>query len=186
MVPKQYIPPQQLVRDSFALARRIVDSGYRPDALLVLWRGGTPVGIVIHEFLLYKGIDAYHTVVKATSYNGIERRSEPVIENLDHVMAAIMPNSNVLVIDDIFDSGRTLQKVCRHLGAITPHVRTATLYVRDGHNETDLEPDFFHSTTDQWIVFPHELIGLTLEDIRSKDPYIHGVVTQQNKRETQE
>ena len=176
MTAKLYIPPEQLVRDSFKLARTIYDSGFRPDVILVLWRGGTPVGIVIHEFLLYKGIETFHTVVKAESYTGIERRGEPSVENLDRVIQAILPDSRILVIDDIFDTGRTLRKVCHALSRITPHVKTATLYVREGHNESNLEPDYFHSTTDQWIVFPHELMGLTAEEIQEKDPIIHDLV----------
>jgi hypoxanthine phosphoribosyltransferase len=59
MVEKEFIRADDLVRESFDLAKRIYDSGFIPDVLLVLWRGGTPVGIVIHEFLLYKGIETY-------------------------------------------------------------------------------------------------------------------------------
>jgi len=65
MAEKEYIGADELVRDSFELAARIYASGYRPDVILVLWRGGTPVGIVVHEFLLYKGVETYHTAVKA-------------------------------------------------------------------------------------------------------------------------
>ena len=74
MSEKEFISPTDLIRDSFALAKQIYDSGYRPDVLLVLWRGGTPVGVVVHEYLLFKNIRTYHTAVKATSYSGIDRR----------------------------------------------------------------------------------------------------------------
>jgi hypoxanthine phosphoribosyltransferase len=39
---KEYISANEFVRDAFTLARDIYESGYRPDVLLVLWRGGTP------------------------------------------------------------------------------------------------------------------------------------------------
>jgi len=61
---KEFIRADALFRDAFTLARRVYDSGFNPEALVVLWRGGTPVGMVIHEFLLYKGIRTYHIRTK--------------------------------------------------------------------------------------------------------------------------
>lgn len=175
MTDKEYVRADELVRDAFRLARVIYDSGFRPDVLIVLWRGGTPVGIVIHEFLLYKGIRTYHTAVKAESYSGIEERVEPRIENFDAVLAAVRPGSRVLVVDDIFDTGATLKLVCDRLRAVTPHVRTATLYYKPGNNRTSLTPDFYMRLTDRWIVFPHELMGLAPEEILRKDPSLRDV-----------
>ena len=157
-----------LVRDSFSLAGQIHESGYRPDVILVLWRGGTPVGIVVHEFLLFKGIETYHTVVKAESYSGIGKRSEVRIENLDHVLDRLDAESRVLVVDDIFDTGWTIQEVKSVLSVKTQRVKVATLYQREGHNQTDIVPDFCYRETDRWIVFPHELMDLSPEEIRMK------------------
>jgi len=173
---KEFVQANDLVRDSFVLARRIFDSGFIPEAIVVLWRGGTPVGIVIHEFLLHKGIRTYHTAVKAESYTGIEQRVEPLIENLDGVLARIAPDTRVLVVDDIFDSGCTLKKVCDLLAPRTRNVRIATLYYKDGNSRVDIVPDFYLRKTDRWIVFPHELMDLSAEEIRQKDPFIHDLL----------
>jgi hypoxanthine phosphoribosyltransferase len=173
---KEYIDPRELLRDSFLLARRIYDSGYRPTVILVLWRGGTPIGIVVHEFFAYKGIDTYHTVIKAESYVGIEQRIEPRIENLDRIVEAIPEDARVLIVDDIFDSGHTVRAVRDALAEKTGQVRIATLYVRKGHNRTDLKPDFFVRESNRWLVFPHELSGLTPEEIASKEPAIGDIV----------
>jgi len=170
MDEKIYIRPDDLLRDSFLLARLIYRSGFHPQVLLVLWRGGTPVGIAVHEFLLYKGIAADHTVVKAESYTGVEQRIEPRIESLEPLLARLSPDSRVLVIDDIFDTGCTLSAVCAALRTKTPHVRTATLYARQGHSRTALRPDYCLRETDRWVVFPHELAGLTPEEILRKHP----------------
>ncbi len=172
MPNKAYVQANDLVRDAFRLARRIYDSGYRPDVILVLWRGGTPVGIVVHEFLLYKGVQAYHTAVKAVSYTGIEQRTTPVIEHMDAVLETLPPDSRVLVVDDIFDTGQTLRAVRDQLLPRTSQIRFATLYYKTGANQTDLEPDYFLRETADWIVFPHELLDLTPEEIRRKDPVI--------------
>ncbi len=172
MVEKEFIRADDLVRESFALAKRIYDSGFIPDVLLVLWRGGTPVGIVIHEFLLYKGVETYHTALKAVSYTGIGKRVEPMIENVDALMKHLTPDSKVLVIDDIFDSGSTMKKVVEELGGLVAELKLATLYYKSEANTTDIVPDFYGRETDRWIVFPHELLGLSVSEIRAKDRVI--------------
>ncbi len=177
MAEKEYISANELVRDSFLLASRIYESGYRPDVILVLWRGGTPVGVVVHEFLLYKGVETYHTAVKAVSYTGIEKRTMPVIEHMDAVLERIDAGARVLVVDDIFDTGNTLKEVSACLRGKVSDVRFATLYYKEGTNETDIEPDFYLRKTRDWIVFPHELMDLTLDEIRSKDAFVYNLVT---------
>ena len=176
MVEKEFIRADDLVRDSFQLARRIYDSGFIPDVLLVLWRGGTPVGIVIHEFLLYKGIETYHTAIKAVSYTGIGKRMEPVIENVEALLKNVTPNSKLLVIDDIFDSGSTMKKVVEVLGPLVQEIKIATLYYKKEANTTDIVPDFYGRKTNRWIVFPHELMGLTTAEIRAKDHVISDMI----------
>jgi uncharacterized protein len=176
MSPKEFLSPDALVRDSFRLARSIYDSGYRPDTLLVLWRGGTPVGIIVHEFLHYKGIRTYHTVVKVESYDGIEKRGEPKIENLDAALPRIEPGSRVLIVDDIFDSGCTVKAVRDQLLPRTRHVAVATLYRKVGQHQTDREPDFVVKDTDRWIVFPHELMDLSPDEIRMKGESVSDLV----------
>ncbi len=172
MTEKVFVKADDLVRDSFDLARSIYDSGFIPDVLLVLWRGGTPVGVVIHEFLLYKGIDTYHTVIKSESYTGVDQRREPQLECVAHVLEHVTASSKVLVVDDIFDSGSTMQKVVGELLPRVAEIKIATLYYKRDANVTDLTPDFFHRETDRWIVFPHELMGLTSDEIRAKDPSV--------------
>jgi hypoxanthine phosphoribosyltransferase len=167
---KLFVRADDLLRDSFELAAAIHKSGYRPEILLVLWRGGTPVGVAVHEFLLYKGIVTYHTAVKAMSYVGIDQRIEPRVEHLEPVLEDIRPGQRVLIIDDIFDTGCTVRHVRDRLRPRTSEIRVATLYYKPGNNRTDIVPDFYLRETNRWIVFPHELVDLTAEDIRTKDP----------------
>lgn len=172
MLKKVFITPDQLVRDSFRLARSVYDSGFRPDVLLALWRGGSPVGIVVHEFLLYLGVPTYHTAIKVDTYDGIGRRRKPRLERCGHVLKRLGPDTRVLVVDDIYDSGDTLTAVRARLGARTPHVRTATVYCKNGRNACEGGPDYYVRATRNWLVFPHELVGLTPREIRRKAPYL--------------
>jgi uncharacterized protein len=173
---KKFLQANELVQDSFTLAKMIYDSGYRPEVLLVIWRGGTPVGIVLHEFLLYKGVATYHAVVKAESYTGVDKRRPPLVENLESVMEKLGKDAKVLLVDDIFDTGLTLATVADRLSAVTRNVKMATLYYKAGRNQTPREPDFHLKTAEEWIVFPHELVDLSLEEIRAKDPYVYGLL----------
>ena len=173
MPPKTYLFANDITRDSFVLARNIYDSGFRPDAVLALWRGGTPIGIAIQEFLKVKGVKCYHTAVKCTSYTGIEESGEPVVENIESVMRNIGPDTKVLVVDDIFDTGRTAKCMRDVLTRRTPYVRIATLYFKPSRNTTDMVPDYYVHSTDKWIVFPHEIDGLTEDEIREKDAFLH-------------
>ena len=56
MAEKQYIEAQQLLDDSFKLGLQILESGFRPDYIIGVWRGGTPVGIAVQEILDHLGI----------------------------------------------------------------------------------------------------------------------------------
>ena len=174
-IKKTFITADSLFTDSFRLAKKIYDSGYRPDVILVLWRGGTPVGIVVHEFLLLKGIKSYHTAIKAESYTGIGKRMPPVIENLKLITKNIKKNACVLVIDDIFDTGKTMDCVRKALKYKTRNVKTSALYLR-GDTKSRFLPDFYMRETFNWIVFPHELIDLTKQEIKKKGTLISKLV----------
>ena len=176
MDDKVYLDSNGVTRDSFALARKIYDSGFRPDVVIALWRGGTPVGIAVHEFLHYKGIECYHTAVKTCAYTGIGQCREPVSENMDYVLDRIGPGTKVLVVDDIFDSGATIRAVRARLGGTQAEVRVATPYFKPRRNTAGFGPDFYLREVDAWLVFPHELLGLTPEEIRRKDPEIHALL----------
>ncbi len=175
MIRKKFITPSSLLLDSFRLASKIFLSGFIPDVILVMWRGGTPVGIVVHEFFLYKGIRTYHTVVKAESYTGIEKRIKPVIENLPTVLENIPRNSRVLIVDDIFDTGQTLSAVCKTLRRKTRLIKTAALYYRK-RKDCRTTPDFFIRKADRWIVFPHELEGLNRRELLKKSKTIFRII----------
>lgn len=130
-----------------ALASDVLRSGFRPDVVIAIARGG----------LLLAGAIAYALGTKACGsinvefYSGIdERLPEPVLHPpmLD---APALGGKRVLLVDDVSDSGRTLAKVVAIIRDEGAEVRTATLYTK---SHTVLEPDFEYRRTDDWIVFP--------------------------------
>ncbi len=95
---------------------------------------------------------------------------------MDYVLDRIGPGTKVLVVDDIFDSGATIRAVRERLGRTRAEIRVATLYFKPRRNTAGSGPDFFLREVDSWLVFPHELMGLTPEEIRRKDPEIHALL----------
>ena len=67
---KRFISPQQLMEDSLELGRQILASGFRPDYIVGVWRGGTPVGIMVQELLDFYGIHTDHISIRTSSYAG--------------------------------------------------------------------------------------------------------------------
>ena len=53
---KLFISADELLKDSFKLAWMIFESGFRPNYIVGVWRGGAPVGIAIQEFLIVLGV----------------------------------------------------------------------------------------------------------------------------------
>src|SRR4029450_10145112 len=68
---KIYITASSLLQDSFRLAAKIHRSGFRPDFIVGIWRGGTPVGIAIQEYFEYVGVRPDHIAVRTSACVGV-------------------------------------------------------------------------------------------------------------------
>ncbi len=172
---KHYINPQQLLADAYALAWQVFESGFRPSWVVGVWRGGTPVGIAVHELLHVLGVGADHTAIRTSSYSGIGQREDAVqVNGLEHLTPTLTRADALLLVDDVYDTGLSLQQVIGDLqqacGPDTPEVRIATPYFKPDNNRTRFTPDYFLHTTDQWLVFPHELDGLSMAEIAANKP----------------
>lgn len=177
MSAKTYVSANDYLRDSWRLARLVLDSGWLPDDLIALWRGGAPVGVAVHEFLHYHGLRPRHRVLKCQSYTGIEARSHHVaFENAEAVFDSVVRGSRVLVIDDVLDSGNTARAMLERLAPLGADVRLATVYWKPNPEQAGLRPDYYVREAHEWIVFPHELDGLTPEEVHLKDPVLRGLL----------
>ncbi len=180
---KRYITPQQLLTDAFALAWQVFDSGFRPTCIVGVWRGGTPVAIAVHELLQVLGVEADHTAIRTRSYTGIGQRDDAVqVDGLDYLTRNFGGDDALLLVDDVYDSGLSLAQVradlARICGPDTPAIRIATPYFKPGNNRSGCDPDYFLHTTDDWLVFPHELEGLTLAELAANKPELAALLPQ--------
>ena len=68
------------------------------------------------------------------------------------------------------DPVNTIYSVKRFIGRnfYSREVKVATVYYKPARNRTGGKPDFFVEETDDWLVFPHEICGLTDDEIRTK------------------
>lgn len=169
---KVFIDARTLLIDSVKLARLVWDDGYRPNYLIGVWRGGTPPGVAIHEFLRTRGLEPYHTTIKTQSYSGMRRGEGGVdIKGLGHVIDVINATDRVLIVDDVFDTGHTmvaiLDEIARLARRNAPECRVATVYYKPENNETEFEPHYYTAADNRWIVFPHEIDGLTDDELRT-------------------
>jgi hypoxanthine phosphoribosyltransferase len=165
-----------LLRDSIRLGLQVVRSGFRPSFLVGIWRGGAPIGIAVQEVLEYNGIDCDHIAIRTSSYTGIDQQARTVrVHAVDYLVSALNAEDGLLLIDDVFDSGRSLEAILAELKRrcrrnLPEQVRIATVYYKPARNRSALQPHFYVHATDQWLVFPHEMHGLTREEILRHKP----------------
>ncbi len=175
MLKKDYISAEKLLDDAFRLGVSIIESGYRPDCIVGVWRGGTPIAIAVQELMEYCGFKTDHIAIRTSYYTGIDKHSEEVaVHGLEYITSRIKADQSILIIDDVFDTGMSMQQTVfeldRKYQGDSPEVKLAAPYFKPKNNQTKLKPDYYLYETDNWLVFPHELQGLSLEEILTQKP----------------
>ncbi len=171
---KHFIGARELLADSFRLGMQVYESGFRPSFIVGIWRGGSPVGIAVQELLDYFDIETDHIAIRTSLYSGInERRKRVRVHGLGYVLENISHEDELLIVDDVWDTGRSIKAVIdklRHKARrnAPADIRVATVYFKPAMSEVNSRPDYCVHETDEWLVFPHELKGLSLDEIRSK------------------
>ncbi|MCP5104498.1 MAG: hypoxanthine phosphoribosyltransferase [bacterium] len=190
MVEKIYISAQELLEDSFQLGLNIFKSGFRPGFIVGIWRGGTPVGIAVQELLDFHGVSTDHISIRTSAYEGINQRKRQIrVHGLDYIVSSINSEDGLLIVDDVYDSGLSVKAVLDTLKERarknTPtDIRIATVYYKPSKNQTGVAPHYYLHETDKWLIFPHELTGLSREEIFKNKPIakkiIEGVESNEN------
>lgn len=182
MSNKIYLSAQQLLEDSFRLGVWIANSGFRPSFMIAIWRGGVPIGIAVQEMLAYHGIETDHIGIRTSSYSGIDGRSKTIqIHGMSYLIKNIRREDRLLIVDDVFDTGFTIEEVINHLRTKarqnTPcEIKIAVPYYKPSKNQVDFVPDYYLHETESWIKYPHSLEGLSVEEIRINRPALFEII----------
>ncbi|PTY36039.1 hypoxanthine phosphoribosyltransferase [Saccharospirillum sp. MSK14-1] len=186
--PKRYLDEAELIRDAFRLGVQIYESGFRPNFIVGLWRGGSTVGIYVQECLQTLGVNTDHTSLR-TSYQGMTRYADMVaapqsrirVHGTQYLLENLNADDRLLIVDDAFGTGHSLaavlERLNRHLKRNMPSdTRLATLYERPSANQTGVRPDYSLHQSEDWLVFPYEMNGLSRDEIDREKPYLTDIL----------
>ncbi len=182
MTVKTYLSAQQLLEDSFALGAKVVESGFKPSIIIAIWRGGTPMGIAVQELFAYHGVKTDHIAIRTSSYSGIDGRSNEIrIHGLNYLVKTVTQEDRLLIVDDVFDTGHTINTVIEQLGEKarlnTPHdIRVAVPYYKPTRSQVERVPEYYLHETEDWLKYPHSLEGLTPEEVAKNRPEIYSII----------
>jgi hypoxanthine phosphoribosyltransferase len=183
---RRFVAADALLRDSFQLAADITASGFRPDFLVGLWRGGSAVGIAVQEGLEFLGITTDHIAIR-TSYSGAPRYDEMVskaesirVHGLQYLLETLCANHSLLIVDDVYSTGSSVQAVIDQLTRKTRRnlprdIRVASVWYRPTARTLRV-PDYYVHETADWLVLPYELSGLSLDELREHRPELGDIL----------
>ena len=179
-VNERFIAANDLLRDSFQLAADIYRAGFSPDFLVGLWRGGSAVGIAVQEGLDYFGVETDHIAIR-TSYTGAPRYTQMVnagesirVHGLQYLLENLCAHHSLLIVDDVYSTGSSVNAVISQLRRKTRRnlpedIRVATVWYRPT-DKTLRTPDYYVHETQDWLVLPYEMSGLSLEELKRNRP----------------
>jgi uncharacterized protein len=131
-----------------SLARQL--EGQEFDAMLVVTRGGMVPAGLLSEALVIRNI----LVAAVQFYTGIGTTLDDP-RFLQFPEAALLDNKSILIVDDVWDSGRTAAEVGERVRSSGGRPVLAVLHYKPGSSRfPDKSPDFYAEITEDWIVYP--------------------------------
>jgi len=142
------------------IAEQIADSGWMPDLIVAIARGGMlPAGAISYAL----GVKA-NGAINVEFYTGVGKTMlEPEILE-PYMDISSLEGKRVLIVDDVADSGKTLKLIMDliakeglSMGSDTAKVdaRSATIYLKP---TSIIKPDYVFKQTDKWINFPWSVL----------------------------
>jgi hypoxanthine phosphoribosyltransferase len=155
-VKTRFVSWSEIQQAIFTLGNRVVKS-FKPDVIIAIAKGGLIPARILSDVLMMDEVG----YIEVKFYKGVGVRSEkPFIKYL-----AIPPlkDKNVLIVDDVVDSGRTIQLVIDTLSVHAPRImKTLVIYLKPWSTYI---PDYYYEVTNEWIVFPWEICETIKEGV---------------------
>jgi hypoxanthine phosphoribosyltransferase len=182
---KQFLSEQDVMEDSFRLGITIFQSGFLPTFIVGLWRGGSTVGIYVQECLQTLGVMTNHISIR-TSYQGSSHYDQMIDDPESHIrvhgtqylLESLNSDDTLLIVDDVFSIGLNVEAVINRLQSrlkrnMPKRHKVAALWYKPASGRTDRVPDYYQGTTENWLVLPYELTGLSDNELKAHKPVAH-------------
>jgi uncharacterized protein len=176
----EFISFNYVVRLSRILAQKIKASGYMPDLIVAIGRGGYVPGRLICDYLLFSNL----TSMKIEHYTrAADMQPEAKIK---FPISVDISGKNVLIVDDVTDTGETLTLALNYIWSLKPsEVKTAVLQHKIC---SPLVPDFYAQKVIKWrwIIYPwaryEDLAGFSEKIIRDRALDIFQIISELKAR----
>lgn len=194
---KEFLPYDVVRNNALKLSSKIYHDGFIPDVIYVSLRGGAYLGNVISEYFKIVRKNkrpVYYAAVVAHSYLDVANAERVSVEGWTYSPEHLRTGDKVLLVDDIFDTGRTvnhLANIILEKGIPRTDLKIAVhdyKYFYDKEAQLPIQPDYWCridklSITEEphWIHYmSHELIGLSQAELEenyySKDGELRDVL----------
>lgn len=179
---KEFLPYDTVRNNALKLAHRIHEDGFIPDVIYVSLRGGAYLGNVISEYFKIvrgEGRPVYYAAVVARSYTDVRKHERVMVDGWTYAPEYLRTGDKILLVDDIFDTGRTINRLVEIIlekGIPKKDVKVAVhdyKFFKDKEEQLPIHPDYWcrkHELTsadeDRWIHYmSHELVGLSKAEL---------------------
>ncbi len=139
-----HVSPGDALNYARRLADQIIDSGFEPDTIVAILRGGVVIARLLSDFLDIRDIRS----IRVVHYDALDlKEGAEVVEPL----STRLDGKKVLLVDDVADTGESLISAKQHLlerGA--REVRIATMHYKPW---SKIKPDFYSEETEAWVIY---------------------------------
>jgi hypoxanthine phosphoribosyltransferase len=179
---KEFLPYETVRNNGLKLAHKIyMEDGFVPDVIYASLRGGAYMANIISEYYkvaLKNHKPVLYAAVVARSYTDVKQQSAVRIDGWTYSPDYLRQGDKILLVDDIYDSGRTLNYLVGVLlekGVPRENIKVVVhdYKVYSWKEKLPIQPDYWCRRFDinkpeenQWINYnSHELVGLTEEEL---------------------
>ena len=182
---KEFLDYNTVRNNALKIANKIYKDGFIPDVIYCSLRGGAAMSNVISEyFKIVCRAKNYHPVlyagVVARSYSDIAQHTKVFIDGWTYPPENLRPGDKILLVDDIYDSGRTINCLVETLmnsrGMPREDIKVVVhdyKYFTYYKEQLPIQPDYYcrkfeinSPDENRWIHYmSHELVGLSKKEL---------------------
>ena len=182
---KEFLEYDTVRNNALKLANKIYKDGFIPDVIYCSLRGGAYMANIISEyFKIIAKVNKFHPVlyagVVARSYSDVAQHTKVFIDGWTYSPEHLRPGDKILLVDDIFDSGRTINCLVETLmnsrGMPREDIKVVVhdyKYFTYYNEQLPIQPDYYcrkfeinSPEENRWIHYmSHELVGLSKKEL---------------------